>query len=141
MNSITAEKDFPSAKNFVYLNAANVALMYSGAEKCIQDWFEDVALNGSNNFDENAEQNVFEVLHLAAARLINTSPENISAGSSATELLSSLAWAVSPTKDQNVVSTRIVFPSTVYPWQRVANSTGCEVRLANENNNFVNVEV
>ena len=140
MNSITAEKDFPSAKNFVYLNAANVALMYSGAEKCIQDWFEDVALNGSNNFDENAEQNVFEVLHLAAARLINTSSENISAGSSATELLSSLAWAVSPTKDQNVVSTRIVFPSTVYPWQRVANSTGCEVRLANENNNFVNVD-
>ena len=140
MNSITAEKDFPSAKNFVYLNAANVALMYSGAEKCIQDWFKDVALNGSNNFNEDAEQNVFEILHLAAARLINTSSENISAGSSATELLSSLAWAVSPTKDQNVVSTRIVFPSTVYPWQRVANSTGCEVRLANENNNFVNVD-
>ena len=140
MNSITAEKDFPSAKNFVYLNAANVALMYSGAEKCIQDWFEDVALNGSNNFNENAEQNVFKDLHLAAAQLINSSSENISAGSSATELLSSLAWAVSPTKDQNVVSTRIVFPSTVYPWQRVANSTGCEVRLANENNNFVNVD-
>ena len=140
MNSITAEKDFPSAKNFVYLNAANVALMYSGAEKCIQDWFKDVALNGSNNFNEDAEQNVFEVLHLAAARLINTSSKNISAGSSATELLSSLSWAVSPTKDQNVVSTRIVFPSTVYPWQRVANSTGCEVRLANENNNFVNVD-
>ena len=140
MNSITAEKDFPSAKNFVYLNAANVALMYSGAEKCIQDWFKDVALNGSNNFNEDAEQNVFEVLHLAAARLINTSSINISGGSSATELLSSLAWAVSPTKDQNVVSTRIVFPSTVYPWQRVANSTGCEVRLANENNNFVNVD-
>ena len=79
MNSITAEKDFPSAKNFVYLNAANVALMYSGAEKCIQDWFKDVALNGSNNFNEDAEQNVFEVLHLAAARLINTSSENISA--------------------------------------------------------------
>ena len=140
MNSITSEKDFPSAKNFVYLNAANVALMYSGAEKCIQDWFEDVALNGSNNFNENAEQNVFKDLHLAAAQLINSSSENISAGSSATELLSSLAWAVSPTKDQNVVSTRIVFPSTVYPWQRVANSTGCEVRLANENNNFVNVD-
>ena len=140
MNSITAEKDFPSAKNFVYLNAANVALMYSGAEKCIQDWFKDVALNGSNNFNEDAEQNVFEVLHLAAARLINTSSKNISAGSSASELLSSLAWAVSPTKDQNVVSTRIVFPSTVYPWQRVANSTGCEIRLANEKKNFVNVD-
>ena len=140
MNSITAEKDFPSAKNFVYLNAANVSLMYSGAENGIQGWFDDVSLNGSNNFDDNAEQNVFKNLHLAAARLINTSPDNIAAGSSATELLSSLAWAVLPTKDQNIVSTKIVFPSTVYPWQRVANSTGCEIRLAKEKNNFVDVD-
>ena len=71
--------------------------MYSGAKNGIQDWFEDVALNGSNNFDDNAEQNVFKNLHLAAARLINTSPDNIAAGSSATELLGSLAWAVLPT--------------------------------------------
>ena len=37
MNSKTAEKDFPSAKNFVYLNAANVSLMYSGAKNGIQE--------------------------------------------------------------------------------------------------------
>ena len=137
MKPIISEKDFPTANKFVYLNAANVALMYSGAEQIITEWTADVAQNGSNNFDDHAEENVFKDLHRAAAHLINATTDDIAAGSSATELLCSLAWAVSPEKDQNVVSTEIVFPSTVYPWQRVANSTGCEIRLAKEKNNFM----
>ena len=56
MNSITSKKDFPSAGSFVYLNAANVGLMYSEAEKVIKEWYKDLAYNGSNNFDENAEE-------------------------------------------------------------------------------------
>ena len=137
MKPIVSEQDFPTADKFVYLNAANVALMYSGAEQVIKEWVADVAQNGSNNFDEDAEENVFNDFHRAAAHLINATADDIAAGSSATELLCSLAWAVSPGKDQNVVSTEIVFPSTVYPWHRVANSTGCEIRLAKEKNNFM----
>ena len=137
MKPIVSEQDFPTADQFVYLNAANVALMYSGAEQVIKEWVADVAQNGSNNFDEDAEENVFNDFHRAAAHLINATVDDIAAGSSATELLCSLAWAVSPGKDQNVVSTEIVFPSTVYPWHRVANSTGCEIRLAKEKNNFM----
>ena len=137
MKPIVSEKDFPTVDKFVYLNAANVALMYSGAEQVIKEWVADVAQNGSNNFDEDAEDNVFKDLHRRTAHLINATADDIAAGSSATELLCSLAWVVSPGKDQNVVSTEIVFPSTVYPWHRVANSTGCEIRLAKEKNNFM----
>ena len=139
MKSIVSEKDFPTANKFVSLNAANVALMYHGAHQAIIEWQDDVALNGSNNFDDNSEETVFRELHQVASRLINAVPEDIAAGSSATELLCSLAWAISPSKDQNVVSTEIVFPSTVYPWQRVASSTGCEIRLAKEKNNFIHI--
>ena len=139
MKSIVSEKDFPTANKFVSLNAANVALMYHGAHQAIIEWQDDVALNGSNNFDENSEETVFGELHQVASRLINAVPEDIAAGSSATELLCSLAWAISPSKDQNVVSTEIVFPSTVYPWQRVASSTGCEIRLAKEKDNFIHI--
>jgi len=139
MKSIVSEKDFPTANKFVSLNAANVALMYHGAHQAIIEWQDDVALNGSNNFDENSEETVFGELHQVASRLINAGPEDIAVGSSATELLCSLAWAISPSKDQNVVSTEIVFPSTVYPWQRVASSTGCEIRLAKEKDNFIHI--
>jgi len=140
MKSIVSEKDFPTANKFVSLNAANVALMYHGAHQAIIEWQDDVALNGSNNFDDNSEETVFRELHQVASRLINAGPEDIAVGSSATELLCSLAWAISPSKDQNVVSTEIVFPSTVYPWQRVASSTGCEIRLAKEKNNFIHID-
>ena len=140
MKSIVSEKDFPTAKKFISLNAANVALMYHGAHQAIIEWQDDVALNGSNNFDENSEETIFGELHQVASRLINAGPEDIAVGSSATELLCSLAWAISPSKDQNVVSTEIVFPSTVYPWQRVASSTGCEIRLAKEKNNFIHID-
>ena len=140
MKPIVKEKDFPTANKFVYLNAANVALMYSGAEQIITEWVTDVAQNGSNNFDEHAEENVFKDLHRTAAQLLNARADDIAVGSSATELLCSLAWAVSPSKDQNVVSTEIVFPSTVYPWKRVANSTGCEIRLSKGKNNFMHID-
>jgi selenocysteine lyase/cysteine desulfurase len=139
MKSIVSEKDFPTANKFVSLNAANVALMYHGAHQAIIEWQDDVALNGSNNFDDNSEETVFGELHQVVSQLINAGPDDIAAGSSATELLCSLAWAISPSKDQNVVSTEIVFPSTVYPWQRVASSTGCEIRLAKEKNNFIHI--
>ena len=140
MKRLVSNKDFPSANNFTYLNTANVGLMHKNAEKEINKWVEDLAKNGSNNFNEIAEQNVFLNLHTSAAKLINTNLNNIAAGSSATELLSSLAWAIMPLKGQNVVSTNIVFPSTVYPWMRIASSTGCEVRLSKGKNNFISTQ-
>ena len=96
MKPIVSEKDFPTAKNFVYLNAANVALMYSGAAEATRDWVTDLAEHGSNNFDDHAEENVFKALHREAGRMINAPEDTIAAGSSTTELLCSLAWAVAP---------------------------------------------
>ncbi len=129
--------EFPLARTCTYINAANVAPMYRPAAAAITDWYRDVAENGSNHFDEEAEATVFDDLHLQAARLFNASPADIAAGSSTTELLSSLAWAVMPGADTNVVSTDVSFPASVYPWRRVANHTGCEIRLAHSKGDTV----
>ena len=136
MDLIVDPKDFPASDKCTYLNAANVSLMYQGAEIAITEWQRDLAENGSINFDEIAEANVFGDLHRAAARLFNARPEDIAVGSSATELISSLAWAVAPESGTNVVSTDIVFPSTLYPWLRVAKHTNCEIRLAEGHNSY-----
>ena len=138
MNSIVDPADFPATLKCTYLNTANVALMYRGAERAITGWQKDVAENGSINFDETAEATVFDELHSAAARLFNAGPEDIAVGSSATELLCSLAWAITAGPDTNVISTDIVFPSTLYPWLRVAKHTNCEIRLAKGQNSYVN---
>ena len=112
------------------MNAANVALMPTVSSRVAIDWQADVALNGSNNFNDVAEDTAFEGLRIQGARLFRCRPADIAGGSSCTELLSSIAWAVMPANDQNVVSTDIAFPSTVYPWTRVSRTTGCEIRLA-----------
>lgn len=130
MKPIIDPTDFPASSKFTYLNAASVALMYKGAASAVIDWQEDLAENGTMNFDEIAEEAVFDNLHKAAALLFNVKPEDIAVGSSATELIASLAWAVHPGSESNVISTDIVFPSTLYPWARVARNTKCEIRLA-----------
>ena len=132
--------EFPVAQTCTYINAANVAPMYRPAAAAITDWYRDVAENGSNHFDEEAEATVFDELHRQAGRLFNASPTDIAAGSSTTELLSSLAWAVMPGPGTNVVSTDVSFPASVYPWRRVANHTGCEIRLAHARGDTVDTD-
>src|SRR5262245_46861887 len=107
--------------------------MYSGAVRAVVEWTHDLAENGTIHFDEAAEERAFATLHASAARLFNCRPEDIAVGSSATELLASLAWAIAPAAGSNIVSTELEFPSTVYPWARVARHTGAELRFGDMN--------
>lgn len=52
---------------------------------------QDLTLNGTSYFDELAEEEIFEGLCSTLARLFNANPSDIAVGSSATELLTSLA--------------------------------------------------
>ena len=137
LEPIVDPSDFPASRQSAYLNTASVCLMYKGAEASTTEWFRDLSQNGTLTFDEAAEESVFEGLHVAAARLFNARPDDIAVGSSATELLASLAWAVAPGPEANVVGADITFPSTIYPWGRVARSRGFEVRLAGATNGYV----
>jgi len=126
--SLVAPGDFPASQRSAYLNTASVCLVYAGAEKATTAWFSDLAEHGTSQFDEEAETAVFADLHAAAAKLLNSSPSDIAAGSSATELIASIAWAIAPPQGTNIVAVEAVFPSTVYPWMRVARHTGAEMR-------------
>ena len=137
MEPLVDSNDFPASRNSTYLNAASVSLMYQGAARAAIEWQQDLADYGTIKFDEVAEVAVFEDLRKVTAALFNVRPDDIAIGSSATEQLSSLAWAIAPGPEQNVVGTDIVFPSTVYPWARVARHTGCEVRLVKGQNGYV----
>jgi len=140
MKSLTSKEDFPLTKKTAYINAANVSLMPLCSAKVITDWQTDVAINGCLNFNDNAEDTAFDGLRKEAAILFSCEEDDIAGGSSYTELLNSIAWAIMPTKGQNVVSTKIVFPSTIYPWTRVSHHTSCEVRLVEGRNGYTNFD-
>jgi cysteine desulfurase/selenocysteine lyase len=137
LKALVSPDDFPAARRHAYLNAASVALMPKMPAHAILDWQRDLATEGTVHFDEEAEANVFDTLRQAAARLLGALPDEIACISGASEALCSLAWALSPGPDRNIVSAGVEFPSVVYPWLRVARLTGCEVRLATDQDNLV----
>ena len=125
-----------SLPDWINLSYANVATTSPAAHKASLDWSDALARGGAAEFDGEAEKNGMMPLRRAAARLLSCSVEDVCVGSSATELLCSLAWAVSPPRGSNIVSTKASFPSTVYPWTRVADENGAEVRLADHDSDL-----
>ena len=118
------------------LSYANVATTSPTAHRASSDWAESLARGGAAEFDGEAEKNGMMPLRTAASRLLSCDVADVCVGSSATELLCSIAWAMSPREGTNVVSTRSSFPSTVYPWSRVADQNGAEIRLAEHDENL-----
>ena len=137
METLVDLNDFPASRRSTYLNSASVALMYRGGAEAAIEWQEDLANNGTINFDEFAEDEVFQDLHRAAARLFDVEPDDMAVAASSTEFLCSLAWAIMPGAGTNVVSADVVFPTTLYPWARISRCTGCEIRLARGRNGYV----
>ncbi len=140
MKPLVSGDTFPATQQYTYLNAASVAPMSKMAAKATLDWQEDLALRGTVHFDEEAESRVFDSLREVGARVLGAQPDEIAGASNASESLCSIAWALSPGPQDNVVSCRIEFPSVVYPWLRVARTTGCEVRLTQDENHIIDPE-
>ena len=128
---------FPPVSKYTYFDAASVGLMHKDAAQAHNQWQQALADDGTVAFDEQAEVEVLANLNRGAARLLNAGPNDIAVASSETVLMSSLAWAVMPQASSNIVVTQIAHPSTVYPWVRVAEHTGAEVRWAKSQDLYV----
>lgn len=140
MSALASPTDFPAAAQSTYLNTASVALMHEGCQRAIAEWNRGVSESGTVYFDEVAEQTVFDPLHDAFARLVSATPEDIAVASSATEQLASVAWAIMPPAGTKVLTTGIVFPTTIYPFARVARHTGANVEFVPGDDGYVDPE-
>ena len=123
-------------KKWTNLSYANVATTSPKAHLIASEWASSLARGGAAEFDADAEKEGMIPLRKSAANLLECPISEVCVSSSATELLSSLAWAIAPKKGSNIVSTKASFPSTVYPWKRVSEKFGSEVRLASYNKNY-----
>ncbi len=130
MKSQTPSVNLLDMAEWTNLSYANVATTSPTAHRISSEWADSLARGGAAEFDGEAEKEGMMPLRKAASKLLSCGIDDVCVGSSATELLCSLAWAISPPEGSNVVSSRVAFPSTVYPWARVCESNGAEIRLA-----------
>ena len=121
--------DFPVFGRLTYLNTASVGLVPACVVTPAHEFELELSRAGTTGMDEDAEVGILEDARQGAAKLLGTHPDTIAIGTSFTEALCQVAWWLRPGKGQNVVSSDADFPSVTYPWHRIAEDTGCEVRL------------
>jgi selenocysteine lyase/cysteine desulfurase len=96
-----------------------------------------IASGGTIGFDEEAETQALEGARNEAVSLFGAHREEVAILSSATIGISSFAWSLNLKRGANVVSTDADFPSVVYPWMRLSQEKGLEVRLAKNHDGVV----
>ena len=132
MSALVPRDDFPALAELTYLNTASVGLVPAPVQEKAEEFDRDVAVRGTVALDEEAEIAVFEGTRASAARLIGAEPDEVAITASATLALGQIAWFLRPGRGDNVVSVDLEFPSSTYPWLRIAEDTGAEVRLVQD---------
>jgi cysteine desulfurase / selenocysteine lyase len=122
-------EDFPILDRLTYLNTASVGLVPASVVAPAHAFELELAQAGTTLMDEESEMRVLEDTRSGAAALLGVNPDTIAIATSFTEALNQVAWWLRPGRGQNVVSSEVDFPSVTYPWHRIAEDTGCQVRL------------
>jgi selenocysteine lyase/cysteine desulfurase len=127
--ALASRRDFPVLEELTYLNTASMGLVPTAVQDEARAFDEEIASRGTTWFDEEQEIGVLERARDAAASMLNADSDSIAIVSSATEAICQVAVSLAPGAGTNVVSVDMEFPSAVYPWRRVLEDTGAELRL------------
>jgi cysteine desulfurase / selenocysteine lyase len=121
---------FPVTQRAIYLNHAAVAPPPLRTIEAIQSQLRDVSENGSVNFRNWIA--VKERTRQLLAGLLGARPEQVAFMRNTSDGLSTVANGLDWRPGDNLVTFRNEFPSNIYPWLRVRDTLGVEVRMCEE---------
>jgi selenocysteine lyase/cysteine desulfurase len=121
---------FPVTERAVYLNHAAVAPPPTPTIHAVESQLRDVSQNGSVNYRNWLEvrQKARELL----ASMLGSRPEQVAFTRNTSDGLSTVANGLTWRPGDNLVTFRHEFPSNVYPWLRVRDTYGVELRVCEE---------
>ena len=129
---------FPVTERAIYLNHAAVSAPPTPTIDAIQSQLADVSENGSVNFrrwlavKDNARRLV--------AAMLGARPEQVAFMRNTSDGLSTVANGLNWRADDNLVTFRHEFPSNLYPWLRLRDALGVEVRVCEERDGRVDTD-
>jgi len=121
---------FPAAERAIYLNHAAISPPPTSTIRAVEAQLKDVHENGSANFRSwlAVKEHARELL----ARLLGARPEQVSFMRNTSDALSTVANGLNWRSGDNIVTFRREFPSNIYPWLRIRDAFGVEVRMCDE---------
>jgi selenocysteine lyase/cysteine desulfurase len=129
---------FPLTERVVYLNHAAVSPPPTPTVLAVAAQLRDVAENGSLNYRRWVA--VRESARRLVADMLSARPEQVAFTRNTSDALSTVANGLKWRAGENVVTFRGEFPSNVYPWLRLRDAYGVEVRMCEEREGRLELE-
>jgi selenocysteine lyase/cysteine desulfurase len=121
---------FPITRRLNYLNHAAVSPLPLPTLQAVEVQLKDVQENGSVNF-HNWLSTKEEARKLLAG-MLGARPEQVAFMRNTSDALSTVANGLTWREGDNIVTFRGEFPSNIYPWLRLRDALGVEVRMCEE---------
>ncbi len=129
---------FPVTGRAIYLNHAAVSAPPTPTINAIQSQLADVSENGSVNFRRWLA--VKDSARRLVAGMLGARPEQVAFMRNTSDGLSTVANGLDWRPGDNLVTFRHEFPANLYPWLRLRDSLGVEVRACEERNGRVDTD-
>ena len=129
---------FPVTARFNYLNHAAVSAPPTPTINAIQRYLADVSQNGSVNFKDWLATK--ERTRRLLAEILGAQPEQVAFMRNTSDGLSTVANGLKWRPGDNLVTFRNEFPSNIYPWLRLRDAAGVEVRMCEERDGRIDLE-
>jgi len=129
---------FPVTERVIYLNHAAVSPPPLATIEAIQSQLKDVSENGSVNFRNWVA--VKERARLLVAGMLGARAEQVAFMRNTSDGLSTVANGLDWRPGDNLVTFRHEFPSNIYPWLRVRDALGVEVRMCQERDGRIDLD-
>src|SRR5688500_11576124 len=128
---------FPITERAVYLNHAAVSPPPTTTIQAVEAQLRDVHENGSLNFLSwlDVKERARELL----ARLLGARAEQVAFVRNTSDALSTVANGLAWKAGDNIVTFSREFPSNIYPWLRIRDVFGVEVRMCRERNGRIDL--
>ncbi len=129
---------FPAANKYTYLNSAAVSPMPLTAIEAVDLQLNDVAANGTVNFNNwiDTKGRARKLL----ASMMNARNEQVAFMRNTSDGFASIAAGLPWKAGENIVSFAGEFPSNFYPWRRIRDEYGVELRLAPEHGGRIDLD-
>jgi selenocysteine lyase/cysteine desulfurase len=129
---------FPITKDTIYLNHAAVSPPPVPTVEAVTAQLRDVVKYGSLHY--RSWVTVKERARKLAAEMIGARPEQIAFTRNTSDGLSTVANGLQWKPGENVVTFRREFPSNIYPWLRLREAYGVEVRMCEERDGRIELD-
>lgn len=129
---------FPAAVEYTYLNSAAVSPIPTTAVEAVVSQLNDVSNHGSEHYtDWIATKNRARGL---VASMLNVREDQIAFTRNTSDGFAAVAGGIDWAEGDNLVSFAGEFPANYYPWKRIRDRYGVELRLCPERDGRVDMD-